>query len=89
MLKLFCYTLADLGTFVDNEGNNKIAPHELFQLQEVQGLNLGKKYSFYHLTSYKHKIIVRLVTQTLSSSVVDALEFLDTLLTLSSFFLWQ
>ena len=49
----------------------------LQKLQEVEGLNLGNKLSSNHLKFQKHKMNVRLAAQTLSSSVANAIEFLD------------
>jgi hypothetical protein len=49
----------------------------LHNLQEDERLNLGNKFSAQHLQFQKHKINVRLAAQTLSSSVANAIEFLD------------
>jgi hypothetical protein len=38
---------------------------------------IGNKFSAQHLQFQKHKINVRLAAQTLSSSVANAIEFLD------------
>ena len=79
MLKLARNALAHLGTIVDGDGN-KIKWHhieKLEKLQEVEGLNLANKLSSNHLKFQKHKMNVRLAAQTLSSSVANAIEFLD------------
>ena len=79
MLKLARNALGHLGSFVDGDGN-KIKWHyieELQQLQQQEGLNLANKLSINHLKYQKHKMNVRLAAQTLSSSVANAIEFLD------------
>ena len=87
MLKLARNALAHLGTIVDGEGNAIRWHHieELQKLQEVEGLNLGNKLSPNHLKFQKHKMNVRLAAQTLSSSVANAVEFLDKSMKLPSF----
>ena len=87
MLKLARNALAHLGTIVDAEGNAIGWQHieELQKLQELEGLNLGNKLSSNHLKFQKHKMNVRLAAQTLSSSVADAIEFLDKSTKLPSF----
>jgi hypothetical protein len=68
-----------LGYFVDGDGN-EIKWHyikELQQLQQQEGLNLANKLSMNHFKYDKHKMNVRLAAQTLSSSVANAIEFLD------------
>jgi pyruvate carboxylase len=42
-----------------------------------EGLNLGNKLTTNHLKFEKHKMTVRLAAQTLSSSVANAIDFLD------------
>ncbi|CAB4038383.1 THAP domain-containing 9, partial, partial [Paramuricea clavata] len=79
MLKLARNALASLGSFYDSDGGEiqwKFfhLPHNL---QEDEGLNLGNKFSAQHLQFQKHKMNVRLAAQTLSSSVANAIEFLD------------
>jgi hypothetical protein len=79
MLKLARNALASLGSFYDQDGGEihwKFF-HTLHNLQEAEGLNLGNKFSAQHLEYQKHKMNVRLATQTLSSSVANAIEFLD------------
>jgi hypothetical protein len=58
---------------------------EFQKLQEVEGLNLGNKLSRNQLKFQKHKMNVRLAAQTLSSSVANAVEFLDKSMKLPSF----
>jgi hypothetical protein len=87
MLKLARNALAHLGTIVDAEGNAIRWQHieELQKLQELEELNLGNKLSSNHLKFQKHKMNVRLAAQTLSSSVANAIEFLDKSTKLPSF----
>ena len=79
MLKLARNALAHLGTIVDGDGNMIKWHHieKLEKLQEVEGLNLANKLSSNHLKFQKHKMNVRLASQTLRSSVANAIEFLD------------
>ena len=46
-------------------------------LQQEQGLKMENKPSFNHIKFEKHKMNARIAAQTLSSSVADAIEFLD------------
>ena len=79
MLKLARNALAHLGTIIDNEGGKIQWEHfqQLYILQEQKGLKMGNKLSPNHIKFEKHKMNVRLAAQTLSSSVADAIEFLD------------
>ena len=79
MLKLARNALEAYGSFVDANGNIIEWQHikELQKLQENQGLTLGNKLSSQHIQFQKHKMNVRLAAQTLSSSVANAIEFLD------------
>ena len=79
MLKLARIALEKLQSFVDGEGNIIRWKHieELQKLQEHERLKLVNKLSSNHLKYEKHKMNVRLVAQTLSSSVANAIEFLD------------
>ena len=79
MLKLARNALAQLGSFVDSEGNDIKWSHieHLQNLQVKEGLNLANKLTTNHLKFEKHKMNVRLAAQTLSSSVANAIEFLD------------
>jgi hypothetical protein len=79
MLKLARNALGTLQSFVDGEGNIIKWKHieELQKLQEHEGLKLANKLSSNHLKFEKHKMNVRLAAQTLSSSVANAIEFLD------------
>jgi hypothetical protein len=79
MLKLARNALAHLGTISDGEGEKIQWEHfqQLYILQEQKGLKMGNKLSPNHIKFEKHKMNVRLAAQTLSSSVADAIEFLD------------
>ena len=87
MLKLARNALAHLGTIVVGEENVTRRHHieEFQKLQEVEGLNLGNKLSRNQLKFQKHKMNVRLAAQTLSSSLANAVEFLDKSMKLPSF----
>ena len=79
MLKLARNALAQLGSFKDGK-ENIIKWSYIEQLQNLQmeeGLNLTNKLTSNHLNFHKHKMNVRLAAQTLSSSVANAIEFLD------------
>ena len=78
MLKLARNALAKLSTFSDSNGGKvKWAYFQnLYAIQE-KGLKLGNKLSTPHMQFEKHKMNVQLAAQTLSSSVADAIEFLD------------
>ena len=71
--------LAFLGTIIDKEGEEIQWNYfkQLHILQEEQGLKMANKISSNHIKFEKHKMNVRLAAQTLSSSVADAIEFLD------------
>ena len=79
MLKLARNVLEAYGSFVDGKSNKIKWQHikELEKLQENEGLTLGNKLSSQHVELQKHKMNVRLAAQTLSSCVVNAIEFLD------------
>ena len=79
MLKLARNALEAYGSFVDGNGNKIKWQHikELQKLQENEGLTLGNKLSSQHEQFQKHKMNVRLAAQTLSSSVANAIQFLD------------
>ena len=79
MLKLARNALAHLGTIIDNEGEKIQWEYfqQLYILQEQKGLKMGNKLTSNHVKFEKHKMNVRLAAQTLSSSVADAMEFLD------------
>ena len=67
MLKLARNSLAQLGSFMDGEGNI-IKWDYIVQLQNLQieeGLNMASKLTTNHLKFEKHKMNVRLVAQTL------------------------
>ena len=86
MLKLARNALADKGSFIDGDGNIIRWKHieELQNIQEQEGLNLANKLSSNHIQFQSHKMKVNLAAQTLSSSVADAIEFLDLTQNLSS-----
>jgi hypothetical protein len=87
MLKLARNALGKLQSFVDDEGNIIKWKHieDLQKLQEYEGLKLANKLSSNHLQYEKHKMNVRLAAQTLSSSVANAIEFLDSSLKIPEF----
>ena len=79
MLKLARNALASVSAFDDINGG-KIQwkfLQNLHNIQESEGQKLGNKLSNQHLQYEKHKMNVKLAAQTLSSSVADAVEFLD------------
>jgi hypothetical protein len=79
MLKLARNALGSLLSFNDQNGG-KIKWeffHNLHVLQQHEGLKLSNRLTTQHLEFRKHKMNVRLAAQTLSSSVADAIEFLD------------
>ena len=76
-----------LGSFMDGEGNI-IKWGYIVQLQNLQieeGLNMANKLTTNHLKFEKHKINDRLAAQTLSSSVANAIDFLDKSVKLPNF----
>ena len=87
MIKLAWNALAELGSFIDEDGNVIRWKHigQLQNIQEQIGLNLANKLSANHIKfSHDHKMKVSLVAQTLSSSMADAIEFLESTQNLSS-----
>ena len=80
MLKLARNAMAHLGTFVDDEGHLVQWKYveELQKLQAREGVTLANKLSSNHLKFEKHEMNVRLAARTLSSSVADAIAFMDT-----------
>ena len=87
MLKLARNALASLPSFVDSKGDKVkwMYFQNLHTPQQKHGLKLGNKLSNSHLKFEKHKMNVKLRAQTLSSSVVDATEFLDVSMKLLEF----
>ena len=79
MLKLARNALADYGSFVDCKGQSVRWKDikDLQNLQQSAGLNLKNKLSSNHHRFQKHKMNVQLAAQTISSSVADAIEFLE------------
>ena len=87
MLKLARNVLGSMDSFHDEDGGEiqwKFF-HLLHSLQDEQELKLGNKFSAQHLEYQKHKMNVRLAAQTLSSSVADAIQFLDVSMKLPQF----
>ena len=86
MIKLARNALADMGSFIDEDGNVIRWKHieKLQNIQAQEGLNLANKLSANHIKFHNHKMKVSLAAQTLSSSVADAIEFLDLTQHLSS-----
>lgn len=82
MLKLARNALGTLHSFTDNDGI-KIKWSffkNLCSIQEEHGLKMANKLSPKHMQFEKHKMKVNLAAQTLSSSVADAIEFLDSVM---------
>ena len=79
MLKLARNALGDLGKIRSPEGNiiSWDFIKKLHMLQEEEGLNLANKLHVNHICWRRHKMKVKLAAQTFSSSVADALEFLQ------------
>ena len=79
MLKLARNALAHLDSIIDEE--NRITEWKYFKslntFQESEGFTLANKLSLKHVKFKTHKMNVKLAAQTLSSSVADAIEFLD------------
>lgn len=87
MLKVARNAFASMDSFYDQNGGEiqwKFF-HLLHNLQDEQGLKLGNEFSAQRLEYQKHKMNVRLAAQTLSSSVADAIEFLDVSMKLTHF----
>jgi hypothetical protein len=57
----------------------------LNRIQESEGFTFANKFSSKYLQFEKHKMNVKLAAQTLSSSVADAIEFLDSSMKLTDF----
>lgn len=87
MLKLARNALGTLKSFVDEDEN--LIQWNVFQaldkIQESEGFTLANKLSKKHVQFQKHKMNVRLAAQTLSSSVADAIEFLNVSMKLTEF----
>ena len=87
MLKLVRNTFAELGILVDGE-NGKISWRyitELQKLQDKEGLRLANKLKQDHIRWYQQKMKVNLASQTISSSVADAIEYCATHLKMPQF----
>ena len=87
MLKLARNALAHLDSFIDEE--NRVIEWKYFKslntIQESEGFTLANKLSLKHVKFETHKMNVKLAAQTLSSSVADAIEFLDFSMKLDDF----
>ena len=74
LLKLARNALCELGVFIDGEG--KIVQwsciQKLHEEQTLQGSKFANKLSSNHIILSWHKMNVRLIDQTFSSSVADA-----------------
>jgi hypothetical protein len=78
MLKLARNTLASLGSiFAQNEGIHWKFLKHLNEVQENHGMKLANKLTTNHIKYEKHKMKVDLAAQTLSTSVADAIDFLN------------
>ena len=79
MLKLSRNALGDLNKIRSSNGNTISWEfiENLHTLQEEEGLNLANKLHINHIFWRRHKMKVKLAAQTISSSVADALEFLQ------------
>ena len=81
MLKLARNALSDLRVFIDGDGH-KIQWKYITMLhdeQKEEGIKFGNKLSAKHVFYHRYKMNVRLAAQTFSSSVADALEFLQSM----------
>jgi Transposase protein len=79
MLKLVRNTLGDKDLIIDKDGGRiewKFITN-LHTLQMEEGLHFANKLSTKHVEFWKNKMKVKLAAQTLSSSVADAIEYLD------------
>ena len=78
MLKLARNTLASLGSILaQNEGIYWKFFKHLNEVQENHGMKLANKLTTNHIMYEKHKMKVDLAAQTLSTSVADAIDFLN------------
>ena len=87
MLKLARNSLIDLGCIL-SPADKRIEwkfIKQLYQQQDQEGLKIGNKLSNIHIQYQKNKMKVALAAQTLSSSVADAINFLDNGLQLQQF----
>ena len=76
-----------MDSIIDEE--NRIIEWKYFKslntIQESEGFTLANKLSLKHAKFETHKMNVKLAAQTLSSSVADAIEFLDFSMKLEDF----
>ena len=79
MLKLARNALGDIGSFKSPDGKLITWKNikDLHVLQTNEGFNLANKIHVDHINWHKNKMKVKLAAQTLSSSVADALEYLQ------------
>ena len=79
MLKLARNALASFKVFIDGQGRRIKWDHicNLHALQSAEGLKFANKLSNQHMEFERHKMNVRIAAQTLSSSVADAITFLQ------------
>ena len=79
MLKLGRNASSDLKMFVDGNGERIEWRffRNLHEKQQREGLKYGNKLSNEHISYHRHKMNVKLAAQTFSSSVADALQFLQ------------
>ena len=78
MLKLARNTLASLGSIsMKKEGIHWKFIHNLNEVQQNHGMKLANKLSTSHIKYETHKMKVDLAAQTLSSSVADAIDFMN------------
>ena len=79
MLKLACKALGDLKIFIDSEGD-RVEWKFIQLLHEEQskiGLKFANSLSIRHVEYRRSKMNVKIASQTLSSSVADALQYLQ------------
>ena len=87
MLKLARNALGNIESVYEKDGGNIqwLFFQQLCLLHDAEGFILGNKFPAQHLQFEKHKMNVRMATQRLSSSVADAVEFLDVSMKLPQF----
>lgn len=87
MIKLARNSLAFLGAFRGEFGEKIEWKYlcALHQLQQQEGIKMSNKLTTEHIQFEKHKMNVSLATQTLSSSVADAIDFLNYILKRNDF----
>ncbi|KAB0795977.1 hypothetical protein PPYR_10038 [Photinus pyralis] len=80
MLKLIRNNWSNLDTIKNPDGDlvRWVYVKELYKLQEAEGLHVANKLKRAHMEWYRQKMKVHLAAQTLSRSVADAIEYLNT-----------